>query len=183
MKKAEFIQYYTTGLYSRYDIDVISFIAEVLYDKRNETDNIRSFFRAGYCYHFASMLLHTFQRGILCIAEPYGHIVWRDDDGLTYDIEGPYVPENHDCERLTDISFLGELIYDFLHIPNKEYQAPSDFHEWAQSLGYSDVFLMIKVYREMPREQINYTQTLETNVYRYWKKHKKQLQENIQNTK
>lgn len=181
MTKSEFIEIYTTGDYDKYDIQVISFIAEILYDKRNETDCIRSFFRGGYCYHFASILLESFRRGKLCIAEPFGHIIWQDVDGLCYDIEGPYVPKEQECERITDIRFLEDTVYDFIHIPGKEYHAPYDFHIWAEFMHFNDTFAIIKVYQEIPREEVDYNKTLPENAYNYWLDHKMELQEKLCN--
>lgn len=180
MTKWEYLYQFKADKYKDYDPIVINFIANILYNDRNRNDDIRSFFRAGYCYHFAVILENIFQRGKLCITEPYGHIVWVDTNGLAYDIEGPYLPSEHECERLTDITFLGDLIYDFIHIPGKDYIAPQDFHDWAQFMKMSDIYAMTSIYREIPREEVKYNISLEKNVYNYWLNNKEKLQKKFQ---
>lgn len=58
-------------------------------------------FISGYCYYFACMLKAAFNRGEVCWAAPYGHIVWVDENDIPYDISGvnksetdDYIPEN-----------------------------------------------------------------------------------------
>ena len=46
-------------------------------------------FTNGYCWHFANILKSTFQRGTINVMFPdANHIVWTDNDGLSYDING-----------------------------------------------------------------------------------------------
>ena len=63
MTENEWVKTHTTGPFKKYDPDVVAFIGEILYDRRNQEDDLRSFFRAGYCYHFARMLQDVFKRG------------------------------------------------------------------------------------------------------------------------
>lgn len=96
--------------------DVIEFIANVLYHSGTEESNVtRRLFEAGYCYYFALMLKDAFGRGRLCYAYPFGHIVWEDVNGVSYDINGPYRADDY----LFDISDLGDGIKDFKHVPNE----------------------------------------------------------------
>ena len=44
-------------------------------------------FASGYCYYFACMLKAAFNRGEVCWAAPYGHIVWVDENDIPYDTE------------------------------------------------------------------------------------------------
>lgn len=76
-------------------------------------ESTRSLFRAGYCYYFAHMLKVAFNRGEVCWAAPFGHIVWVDTDGIPYDIEGIYEGE---AFYLIPERFLGNHIEDFKHI-------------------------------------------------------------------
>lgn len=184
MYKMDFIEQYTTGVYKDYDRTVITFIADIRYDIRNSTDTIRSFYEAGYCYYFAHMLKDAFQRGHLCLTEPIGHIVWMDENGCAYDINGPYRPEEHDCERLLDIRFLGDLILDFMHIPGKEYQAPQQLHEWAEFMHMKDVYAVTRIWQDMPDEEKPDVETMDalelditSVVYDYWLRHTQKLQE------
>lgn len=54
-----------------------------------------------------------FQRGVVCIAAPYGHMVWRDTNDVCYDIYGVSI------DFIVDIPAeeLGEHLSDFRHIP------------------------------------------------------------------
>lgn len=74
-------------------------------------------FRSGYCYYFALILKDAFQRGELCHAYPYGHIVWVDTNGVSYDIEGVYVS---DSEEFIPIEKLGDDIKNFKHVPGED---------------------------------------------------------------
>ena len=56
----------------------------------SDAERMRSHFRAGYCWHFAHILKAVFNRGEVCWAAPFGHMVWQDTDGIPYDIEGIY---------------------------------------------------------------------------------------------
>ena len=87
-----------------------------------ETEMIRSLFRAGYCYHFAHILLATFNRGKVVWAAPFGHICWQDEDGMIYDIEGEYEGEAFYMipEEFTESKIPGNML-DFKHIPGKHY--------------------------------------------------------------
>ena len=75
-------------------------------------DVIIDLFRNGYCWHFAKMLQAVFERGTVCWAAPFGHMVWVDNDNTPYDSEGIY-----DGEALYFIpeNYLGELVDDFKH--------------------------------------------------------------------
>lgn len=98
------------------DGQVLQFIIDLMtcYAKTQEQyEIIRSTFCAGYCWHFAHLLKDTFNRGEVCLAAPFGHFVWLDEDvpydgGGIYDGEAVYfIPE----------SYLGDGIQDFTHIP------------------------------------------------------------------
>ena len=178
MDKKEFIIRNITGKCKKHNPKVIQFIADILYDPRNHDDSLRSFFRAGYCYYFAVMLKTAFGGGTICQTEPYGHLVWVDEKGCAYDIEGAYLPEEQECRRLTDITFLGDLIYDFLHIRGKEFKScHKDFHDWAEFMYWSDTEAVVSVYLEIPEEDIDYSTSVEENAYAWWINHKNELQE------
>ena len=69
------------------------------------------------------MLKTAFNRGEICWAAPFGHIVWVDDDGIPYDVEGV---NDSECDYYIPISFLGDAIFDFMHVEGKEYSATDD---------------------------------------------------------
>ena len=83
---------------------------------REDGDEMEIFsrhYRAGYCWHFAHILKSVFNRGTVCWAAPFGHIVWLDEDDTPYDIEGQYEGE---ARYLIPEYYLGEFINDFIHI-------------------------------------------------------------------
>ena len=97
------------------------FIYEFLYKQNREeiAEIIRKQFRSGYCWHFANILRDTFHRGELIWTAPFGHIVWYDNiTDKYYDIEGEYDPKKTDVLYMIPISYLGEHIREFMHIPN-----------------------------------------------------------------
>lgn len=85
---------------------------------------LRMLFRAGYCYHFAHILLAVFDRGQVVWAAPFGHICWQDEDGKIYDVEGEYEGEAYYFipEDFTEKKFPGNML-DFKHIPHKYFNA------------------------------------------------------------
>lgn len=80
-----------------------------------ECEVIRKQFRNGYCYHFAVILKDLFPGGEICVAAPFGHIVYVYEN-IPYDVEGVYDGEATD---LIPISFLGDRIKNFKHIPGE----------------------------------------------------------------
>lgn len=127
MTKETFINNYTSGDYSRYNEQVVTFIANILYDKRNEQDTIRSFFRAGYCYYFANLLKTAFGRGIICQAEPFGYMVWVDEDGCAYDVNGPYDLKEHEWAEFMHMSDTYACSLICIDLPTEERK--KRFHE------------------------------------------------------
>lgn len=105
--------------------DVEEFINEFMAHSTktdNDREMIRSLFMSGYCYHFAHILLATFNRGKIVWAAPFGHICWQDEDGTTYDIEGEYSGEAFYMipEDFAESKVPGNML-DFKHIPRKHY--------------------------------------------------------------
>ena len=111
---------------------VLRFIADFLYHGVQEVnitvsaESIRSTFRAGYCYYFAHMLREAFNRGTVCWAAPYGHIVWVDTDGNSYDIEGVNFS---DCQYYIPCSYIGGHVDDFKRVPGVTFNASREFLE------------------------------------------------------
>lgn len=95
--------------------EVIAFINNFYNNVGDDADAkevLRTQFRSGYCYYFAVMLKTAFRRGDVCWCAPFGHLCWRDIDGIPYDCEGIYTGE---AEYLIPEEFLGDAIKDFLH--------------------------------------------------------------------
>lgn len=86
--------------------DAIKFINEF----HNRIGEKTSAFRNGLCYHFAHMMKANFKRGEICWAAPFGHIVWKDNNGLVYDCEGFY---NGEAEYIIPVDYIKEHIEDF----------------------------------------------------------------------
>lgn len=83
-------------------------------DPRDVIDGISSFYRAGWCYYFATILKTAFGRGKVCWMAPFSHVAWEDTDGTVYDVEGIYVGEAFYAipEEYCGLHMLG-----FLHSP------------------------------------------------------------------
>lgn len=77
-------------------------------------------FANGYCYYFAQMLQTAFHRGEICWTAPFGHIVWLDDNNVAYDISGC---NDSECQYYIPVFMLGDMLKDFLHIPDDDYNA------------------------------------------------------------
>ena len=73
-------------------------------------------FASGYCYYFACMLKAAFNRGEICWAAPFGHIVWVDENGIPYDISG--VNESETDDYIPEY-MMGDTILDFKHIAGR----------------------------------------------------------------
>lgn len=109
---------------SQGDPQVKRFIKNCVYHEGKENaETIWHFFRAGYCYYFAHMIKIAFHRGTVCWAAPLGHFVWCDEDGTPYDIEGIYFGE---AEEFIPEEYLGDMIKDFLHVPDVAYNATEE---------------------------------------------------------
>ena len=96
--------------------EVLQFIAEFRdASKELGTDDmgVVSVFTCGYCYYFAVILKTAFNRGRICIADPYDHIVWVDDNGTAYDIDGV----NYEWDDLLPIDFSVRELPSFMHVP------------------------------------------------------------------
>lgn len=81
----------------------------------NPTEEIRKLFHDGYCFYFAKMLEAAFPGGEVCLAYPYGHIVYVYN-GIPYDIEGHSITESN---TFIPTWFLSSTLNDFLHIDGK----------------------------------------------------------------
>ena len=103
---------------------VLYFIFDMMYHEGEDNDEvIRHLFHNGYCYYFANMLKLAFNRGEVCWAAPFGHFVWKDDNGICYDIEGVTISE---AEYYIPVSYIEDGIKDFLHIRDVFYNASQD---------------------------------------------------------
>ena len=95
---------------------------------------IRKKFRAGYCYYFAYILQIAFNRGEVCWAAPFSHIVWVDTDKTPYDVEGIYYGE---AIVFIPVSYLHGMENDFKHVEGKSYNASKEelmqcIHQYAK---------------------------------------------------
>lgn len=105
------------------DTTVLQFIADFIYRGRdvqnaiNRSENIIDLFSNGYCYYFAHMLQTAFQKGEVCWAAPFGHIIWQYNN-IEYDIEGVYAGE---ATMFIPELFIGNTIDDFKHIQSVQH--------------------------------------------------------------
>lgn len=115
--------------------EVLKFIGDFAgYDKLPEYnwEVIRKKFRAGYCYYFAHMLRNAFERGEVCWAAPFSHVVWVDTDGTPYDIEGEYkgeafyfIPEGT-IELSYELGLTKTSMAEFKHIGHEYHSTKED---------------------------------------------------------
>ena len=96
------------------DEQVLYFIVDFLFHCGiDNVETLRYTFHSGYCLYFARMLKDAFNRGEVCWAAPFGHFVWKDENGVCYDVEGVTISE---AEYFIPESYLGDAIKDFLHV-------------------------------------------------------------------
>lgn len=99
-----------------------------------------SIFRQGYCYHYAQMIKANFERGEICWAAPFGHIVWKDDNGLIYDSEGLYLGE---ADYIIPIKYIEKHLEDFRHNITPKYKgATQEFIDETISRYKKDMNLL-----------------------------------------
>ena len=92
--------------------NVITFIYDVLYHSGEDgIEPIRNLYANGYCYYFARMLEDAFPGGKVCVAWPFGHIVYIYKD-VAYDIDGISIAE---YDQFIPVDFLGFALDDFRH--------------------------------------------------------------------
>lgn len=73
------------------DNKVLEFIDTFVgYRGEDKQGIIHSLSKHGYCWHyyFALILKSVFNRGELYLTAPFGRTVWKDVDGVAYDISG-----------------------------------------------------------------------------------------------
>lgn len=105
---------------------VLTFIYDFYTLHGNDSSNMeymRLTFHAGYCYYFAVMLKTAFNRGKICWAAPFSHIVWQDDDDMVYDVEGVYEGE---ADYFIPIEMIGDSIKDFKRVEGEIYWTPKE---------------------------------------------------------
>lgn len=86
---------------------------------------LRTQFRSGYCWHFAHILLDTFERGSVVWTAPFGHVCWEDTDGTVYDIEGEYHGEAYYFIPEDFIMKISPIhMRTFRHLPNDKTITP-----------------------------------------------------------
>lgn len=179
MDKESFINYYSSDKFKDAGIDmpVIKFIADIIYhnsDKNSSDDSISNLFLNGYCYYFAVILKNAFHRGEICWHRNYGHIVWRDGNGIAYDAQGVFT-EAADEDILPIESSLEDMVVDFMH-NGEEYKSGSkEFSDWASHYDMTDVYAIGNIYRNMPKEEYDDSISVAENALLYWAKNKNEL--------
>lgn len=97
--------------------DVLNFIADFLYTTGAYPVSLVTVFTSGYCYHFACILQHEFGGNIRWVKNR-SHMVWEDETGMLYDIEGIFELTPFDIvfplEELDRLAAHGEISIDGL---------------------------------------------------------------------
>lgn len=101
-------------------MSILAFISNF----RNFTDKDTQItqFSKGYCWHFAKLLEATFPGGTVCWCAPYAHFIYLYNNHA-YDINGLYDGE---ADYFIPETYLGPLLTDFTHVPNKAANATKD---------------------------------------------------------
>lgn len=96
--------------------EIITFIFDFLYHSGpDNVETVRNLYANGYCYYFARMLEDAFPGGRVCVAWPFGHIVYIYEN-VAYDIDGISSAE---YEQYIPVDFLGPALNDFRQIKGK----------------------------------------------------------------
>lgn len=174
MSKEEWIKEWTSWRYAKVNEDVITFIANFLYADERGTETVYNLFASGYCYYFAKFLQDAFNRGEICWHRNYSHIVWRDDDGVAYDIGGVFYDYN-EGDLLPVEQSLGDMIVEFMHTGEKFDCGDRQFHDWAEFYLMTDYYAVSDIYCRMPRNNVNDDLTVWENVFLYWMANEREL--------
>ena len=109
----------TIAKYPKARRDVLMFISKInsfsegLICQDGVHTPIEKLFTCGFCYYFALMLKDAFG-GEIVWHKGYGHILWRDNENLVYDIYGVYEDwEEGDMVPISEVP-ISEL-EDFRH--------------------------------------------------------------------
>lgn len=160
------------------DFAVLNFINDIVHyptRKLDVSDQVDHMFCAGYCYYFAVMLKAAFQRGEVCWSVNQGHIVWKDNNGIAYDITGVY----EDYSELRPVEYLGDTIIDFMHNGFTYHTRCEEFSHWCEFYKTSEIQAMTKIWSLIPDDLIKeYDRTemkLPEVALDYWAIHKRQL--------
>ena len=94
--------------------------------------------------YYISSSQAAFNRGEICWAAPFGHIVWVDENGIPYDISG--VNESETDDYIPEY-MMGNTILDFKHIAGKVHNTSdqeiakmvSDWHDIRSNQFGGDV--------------------------------------------
>lgn len=163
--------------------EILEFIRKIRMFKDHEgktSDSITDLFESGYCYYLAVMLQNVFG-GEICWVEGRGHIVWLDGDNLendvAYDICGVY----DDYDRLRPVSYLGDLLLDFLHTGEEYVCGSRDFHEWCEFYKTTDIHAITDIWMRIPKDTLSEYDAMgadcELAALSYWINHKEEIQE------
>lgn len=173
--KERWIEKSTSGICASANRSVIAFIAEFRMRHGYDSDDVYDLFANGYCFYFATILHTAFSRGEVCWHRCHGHIVWRDTDGQTYDIGGLFL--DADPEDILPVdSSLGSMVVDFLHNGDEFKSTDPDFNEWAKLQDSTPVVALSTIYRIIPADERNDSESVEKNVLVYWRKHRSDIE-------
>ena len=184
MNKAAWINVQVSRLNG--NIEVIDFISKILYFSQDDScrnmkynstrtedevsNPIASLFTNGFCYYFAVILKDAFNRGEICWHKNYSHIVWRDVDGTSYDIDGVF--DAPDEEIVPVETSLSNMILDFKHTKEKYTVKLPEFHDWiVNEMKSNDSHMVSTLFKEIPDDEIIPNLTVEENVTLYWLKY------------
>lgn len=181
MKKVDFTEYLekAKNLEPNADEKVLKFIYDFIGLQRTSESAkvIYTQFESGYCYYFAVMLRTAFNRGTICWHHNCGHVVWKDDNNVAYDIGGVFYDyDDINTDLLPVDESLGELLIDFKHNGEEIKIRNTEFVDWAEHYDMTPVYAIINIYRMFAsKQEINYNRPVIDISLDYWGSHKNEL--------
>lgn len=117
------IEYPETAVYTVTCETPAEFIRGFISKDDVEAEVMANIFSNGYCWYFANIMQNYYKRGSICLAAPFGHIVWMDSDGTPYDVYGVHEGE---CIYYIPEEYLGDTVEDFMHVPGRTKSASQE---------------------------------------------------------
>lgn len=165
LEKNEWIEYQINNGGSR---DVIEFIEGVI---ESSGEKFRNAFADDYSYYFANMLKLAFNRGEIYWHRNYHHIVWKDDDGKTYDVFGVYKNRKAEFVPFSHLGNMGQL-FKLPGIDTINFGCP-EFVEWCNNKRINPITTIMAFYTNS--EEMNDSTDVISNALAYWRLHEDDL--------
>ncbi|MGN0485551.1 MAG: hypothetical protein ACI4HI_18585 [Lachnospiraceae bacterium] len=179
MKESWLNYYKNCPANEKLDFSILDFISNLIHfpDSDNQfSDQIVRCFCERYSYYFAFMLKNAFNRGDLYWSGKRNHIVWKDDNGMSYDASGVYMSSSD----LRPIEYLGTAIAWFLHNGEEYHTGLRSFANWCSFYKISEIDAIFKIWNLIPdatMKDYDHTDMKLTDVaLDYWIHHNQKIE-------